>query len=151
MALRDPRPEHVQRFYNEKKQQGSSARSVCYMHTLLYGALTQAEKNQLVVRNVATVVEPPREGRKEMNTVTLEQVGENLLPAITDDRLFPAVFLLFGAGLRRGEVTALRGRDIDLDKGILNVRQTLARIKNHDVDEGERKTRLAFHEPSILR
>ena len=35
IALRDLRPEHVQRFYNERKKLGLSARTVRYLHTVL--------------------------------------------------------------------------------------------------------------------
>jgi site-specific recombinase XerD len=76
--LKDLRPEYLQHFYNEKRRQGASARTVRYLHTLLHGALTQAEKNQPIVRNVATLVEPPRKERKEMQTLTLQQVTTRL-------------------------------------------------------------------------
>jgi integrase len=147
LPLKDLRPEHLQHFYNKKRRQGASARTVRYLHTLLYGALTQAEKNQLVFRNVATLVEPPRKERKEMQTLTLQQVTDHLLPALAEDRLFAAIYLLFGTGLRRGELLALRWRDVDLDAGVLHVRQTLVRVKNHESKEDERKTRLDFQEP----
>jgi integrase len=82
IALRDLRPEHLQRFYNEKAREGFSARTVRYLHTTLQSALAQAEKNQLVVRNVSTLTEPPSEARREMHTLSLAQVADILLPAI---------------------------------------------------------------------
>lgn len=45
LALRDLRPEHLQRFYNEKARAGFSARTVRYLHTILHSALAQAEKH----------------------------------------------------------------------------------------------------------
>ena len=147
IALRDLRPEHLQHFYNEKAQQGLSARTVRYCHTLLYGALVQAEKNQLIARNVSTLTELPREARKEMRTLTLDQVTAKLLPAIAQDRLFAAIFLAFGTGLRRGELLALRWKDIDFKAGTLQVRQTLVRVKNHHAPAGEGRTRLLIQEP----
>jgi len=141
------RPEHLQHFYNEKAQQGLSARTVRYCHTLLYGALVQAEKNQLIARNVSTLTELPREARKEMRTLTLDQVTAKLLPAIAQDRLFAAIFLAFGTGLRLGELLALRWKDIDFKAGTLQVRQTLVRVKNHHAPAGEGRTRLLIQEP----
>lgn len=82
-----------------------------------------------------------------MQTLTLQQVTDNLLPALAEDRLFAAIFLLFGTGLRRGELLALRWRDINLEGGVLNVRQTLVRVRNHGAREGEGKTSLTFQEP----
>jgi integrase len=147
IALRDLRPEHLQHFYNEKAQQGLSVRTVRYCHTLLYGALAQAEKNQLIVRNVSKLTELPRAVWKEMRILTLDQVTVKLLPAITQDRLFAAIFLALGTGLRRGELLALRWKDVDLKAGTMQVRQTLVRVKNHHAPAGEGKTRLLMQEP----
>jgi integrase len=141
--LRDLRPEHLQRFYNEKIRQGLSARTVRYCHTLLYGALAQAEKNQLVKRNVSTLTSLPGEAHKEMQTLSLAQLTNILLPAIREDRLYAAIFLMFMTGLRRGELLALRWRDIDLHASLLHVRQTLARVRNHEAGG----TQLVFSEP----
>jgi len=147
MPLRDLRPEHLQHFYNEELQQGASARTVRYCHILLHGALAHAEKHQLVARNVSKFTERPRAVRKEMHTLTLDQLTEKLLPAIAKDRLFAAIFLAFGAGLRRGELLALRWRDVDVKAGTLHVRQTLVRITNHGATRAEGRTRLIFQEP----
>ncbi|MCZ6873511.1 MAG: site-specific integrase [bacterium] len=147
IALRDLPPEHVQRFYNERKKLGLSARTVRYLHTVLHGALTQAEKNQLVARNVSKLTERPPEERKDMHTYTMDQVAEQLLPAIKDERLFAVILLAFMTGLRRGELLALRWRDIDLEKDILRVRQTLVRAKDHEIG----KSRLIFQEPKTQK
>jgi integrase len=147
MPLRDLRPEPLQHFYNASREQGCSSRTVRYCHTILHGALAQAEKNQLVTRNVSTLTERPRKERQEMQTLTLEQVATGLLPILAADRLGAAIFLAFGTGLRRGELLALRWQDIDVSAGILHVRQTLVRVRNHGAKGNEEKTRLVFHEP----
>jgi integrase len=46
-------------------------------------------------------------------------------------------------GLRRGELLGLRWCDVDLKTGILQVRQTLVRTKNHD----KGKTQIIFSNP----
>jgi integrase len=78
-----------------------------------------------------------------MHTLSLAQVADTLLPAIRDDRLYAAFFLAFMSGLRRGELLALRWRNIDLKAGTLHVRQTLVRARNHD----EGRTQIVFSEP----
>jgi integrase len=133
----------VQRLYNDKAREGFSARTIRYLHTTLHSALAQAEKNQLVMRNVSKLTEPPADTRKEMSTLSLAQVADTLLPAIKTDRLYAAFFLVFTTGLRRGELLALRWRDVDLKAGLLHVRQTLVRSRNHE----EGKTQILFSEP----
>src|SRR5215475_11119260 len=103
--------------------------------------------SQLIVHNVSKLTELPRAARKEMHTLTLDQVTAKLLPAITQDRLFAAIFLAFGTGLRRGELLALRWKDVDQKAGTFEVRQTLVRVKNRARGVGEASTRLLIQEP----
>src|SRR5215475_16208173 len=46
-------------------------------------------------------------------------------------------------GLRRGDLLGLRWQDVDWNAGVLHIRQTLARVKNHEA----RHTHLVFQEP----
>jgi integrase len=146
LSLKDLRLDQVQRFYNGKQDARLSARTVRYLHTVLHGALKQAMKNQLVVRNVSEATTLPGGKTRKMHPLTFEQVNQ-LLTSAKDDRLFSAVFLELGTGLRRGEILALRWNDLDLDAGVLRVRQTLVRVKNHDATSGQRKTRLIIQAP----
>jgi integrase len=138
IPLKDLRPEHVQQLYNEKWKQadrrprGLWVRAVRYLHAVLHGALQQALKNQLRVRNVTEAAKRPGEVKRAILPLTLPQV-DHLLTAIEQDRQFVAVFLELGTGLRRGELLALRWQDVDLDAELLHVRQTLVRVRNHEV------------------
>jgi integrase len=146
IMLKDLRPDQVQRFYNEKQDAGLSPRTIRYVHTVLHGALKQALKNQLITRNVSEATTLPGGRTRKMHPLTLEQVNQFLI-AIKADRLFSAIFLDLGTGMRRGEILALRWHDLDLKAGVLHVRQTLVRVKNHDATVTDRKTRLLFQEP----
>jgi integrase len=146
IPLRDPRPDQVQRFYNQKQDDGLSPRTIRYIHTILHGALKQAMKNQFVVRNVSEATTLPSGKARKMRPLALDEVTQ-FLSTIKTDKLFPAIFLELGTGVRRGELLGLRWRDLDLDAGVLHVRQTLVRVRNHGAVEGDRKTRLIFQEP----
>ena len=86
-----------------------------------------------------------------MHTLTLDQLTETLLPAIVQDRLCAAIFLAFGTGLRRGELLALRWKDVDLKTGTLQVRQTLVRVTNHSATKAEGRTQLIVQEPKTAQ
>jgi integrase len=146
IALKDLRPEQVQRVYDDKRDAGLSPRTVRYIHTILHSALKQAMKNQLVLRNVSEATTRPTGKPRRMHPLTLPQVNQ-LLTAVKDDRAFPAIFLALGTGVRRGELLGLRWVDMDLDAGVLHVRQALIRVGNHDATAGDRKGRLIFQEP----
>jgi integrase len=146
IPLRDLRPEHVQRYQNEKGKQGLDAHTIRLHHVILSNALLQAEKNGLVVRNVCRLVASPRQTRKEQSTLTVAQITTQFLPALQGDRLYAAYLTLFMAGIRRGELLGLRWQDVDLTTGVLQVRQAVGRVYTRDVT-GPTKTTLLFSEP----
>ena len=146
IPLKELRPEHVQQFYNQQRQAGLSAGTIRVIHAVLHGALRQAMRNQLVMRNVSEATERPSGKTRRMTPLTKMQVGQ-LLTAIAKHRLYPAILLGFGTGLRRGELLALRWQDVDLEAGVLHVRQTLERVRNHATTEPGKRTCLIFQEP----
>jgi integrase len=115
------------------------------LHAVLRGALKQAVKNQLVMRNVSEATELPGGPKCAIAPLSLPQVSQ-LLSSIADDRLSPEIMLGLTTGLRRGELLALRWQDVDLDTGLMQVRQILVRIRVHEASVGPR-SRLIFQEP----
>lgn len=143
ILLKDLRPEQLQWLYNEKSKEGLSAATIRLIHTVIHATLKQAIRNQLIIHNVSEATTLPKEKKKEIKPLTLEQVNQ-LLTAIKGDRLYPAILLEFNTGLRRGELLALRWQDMDLQGGVLHVKQNLVQIRNQI---GDKKTRLIFQEP----
>lgn len=135
IQLRQLQPSDLQRFYNSKLENGRadgkgglSPRMIRYIHAILHGALRQAVKEGLVIRNVTEAVTLPRQKKKEFTPLTQEQVIK-FLDSIKEDRLFPAILLDIGSGLRRGELLGLRWKDVDFKNRVIKVRQSLARVK----------------------
>lgn len=112
---------------NAKLASGLSARTVQYIHATLRRALGQALKWDLVARNVATLVDPPRVVRPEVQPLTPE-AAKALLEAARGDRLSALYTVALALGLRQGELLGLRWADVDLDNGFLHVRRALQRI-----------------------
>jgi integrase len=81
-----------------------------------------------VTRNVATLVEPPKSRRTEVQPFT-EQEARTLLAAAQGDRLEALYAVALTLGLRQGELLGLRWEDLDLDRGVLRVRQQLQHMK----------------------
>jgi integrase len=138
------RPLHIQNYFSQALQNGRrdgagglSARTVLHHHRVLSQALHQAVRWQLLARNPADAVEPPRPIRTEMRALDEPQIAR-LLEASRPNRLLNlAILLATTTGLRRGELLALRWRDIDLDAASLSVRQSLE----------ETRANLTFKEP----
>lgn len=125
-----------------------------YAYAVLRIALGRAYKSGRVLRNVATLVDPPAKARTEMHPLTSEQ-ARGFLQAVTGDRLGPLYTVAIATGMRQGELLALRWSDLDLDAGMLAVRHTLRR-KTHELAEpktpsARRVLRLATIATNTLR
>lgn len=127
VALGKLNPQHVSGILEQKRQEGLSPRSVQYLHTVLKLALKQAERWELVPRNVARLVDSPRVQRQEVVPLTPEQ-ARTFLESIVGHRLEALFVLTLTLGLRMGEVMGLQWEDVDLDRRTLVVRKSLQRI-----------------------
>jgi integrase len=110
------------------KDGGLSPRSVGHMHRVLKQALGQAVKWQDLTRNPADAVEPPMVEWKPMKTYDLPQTAE-LIEAVRGTPIEMAALLTVLCGLRRGEICALRWRNVDLVTGQISVVESLEQTK----------------------
>ncbi|MER5571459.1 site-specific integrase [Streptomyces goshikiensis] len=95
-------------------------------HRVLRTALSGAVRDELITRNVASLVEPPRAKQREIRPWTLDETLA-FLEAARGESLYAAFVLAIAMGLRRGELVGLRWSDIDLDNRVLHVRQQTQR------------------------
>jgi integrase len=110
------------------------------MHRVLRQCLQQAVEWQMLARNPADVVRPPKVERRQMKTLDADGTVD-LIEAARGGRLFIPILLGVLCGLRRGEVVALRWRSIDLDQGQIAVsastEQTDAGIREKETKSGK--------------
>ncbi|TAK36118.1 MAG: site-specific integrase [Chloroflexota bacterium] len=132
-------PAHVQTCYSALLDSGLSRRSVELTHAVLHRALRQAMKWGLIGRNPTDAVSVPRPIRKEMRTLTAEQV-QKLFEFTAEHRLHALWVLMATTGLRLGEATALRWEDIDLKTNRLIVQRALQKQKGKGLVFVEPKT-----------
>lgn len=101
--------------------------SVIKIHGVLRNALADAERMDLVPRNVAKSVRSATLSRTERRALTPVEASK-LLGELEGDRLAGVFVVALSTGLRRGELLGLRWRDVDLHGRTLFVRQALQRI-----------------------
>jgi integrase len=105
---------------------GLAARTIGHAHRVLGKALRDAERDDLVTRNVCKLQAAPRVGESEM--VIVRDVA-GFVAKLHGSRLYvPSVVALL-TGMRLGEVLALRWSRIDLDGKRLSVREALEPAK----------------------
>ena len=101
-----------------------SPRTVGHVHRVLHRAFRQAAEWELVGQNVASLVRAPRVAAREIAIVPAEKLT-TLLTGLRGSPVYSLAVLALGTGLRHGEMLALRWRDVDLDRGVLRVEQSL--------------------------
>ena len=134
----------VSEMLKAKLDGGLSPQTVSQIRAVLRAALSQAEREELVFRNVARIAKlpapvEPYEGR----FLTLEE-ARRFLAAADEDRLAALYRIVLPLGLREGEALALRWDDVDFEARTLYVRHTLQRVPRKD------RTRRAAGEGLVL-
>jgi integrase len=128
--LRELRASHIDRLLDavSSKRGGQlSAGSQRRIHSTLRTALNAAVRQRLIPYNPASAVELPPVDQAPTAVWTREQVA-TFLAAVRDDPFYPLFHVVVVTGLRRGEAIGLRWSDLDLDHGILRVRQQVVQL-----------------------
>ncbi len=133
-------PEHLEQLYAEMLAGGRSPATVLRVHRVLHRALKIAMQRERVARNVATLVDPPKQRRAE--TPMPLDIGEchKVLVAAEGRRNAARWTVALALGLRQSEALGLQWRDIDLDAGKLSVRRGLHRVDGKGLMFEEPKT-----------
>lgn len=137
LKLKELTRAHVKGLYREKLDAGSSPGTVRHIHVALHKALKDAVGDGLVPKNVADDLKPPKPKKKEINPLNPEQ-AKAFLEAARGDRYEALYVLAIHYGLRQGELLGLKWADLNLDKGILQVRRTMSETREGRVEEETR-------------
>ena len=132
---------------DHKIGEGLSPRTVRYIHTIISAALRSAVTAGLLHQNPAAKAHPPstrQAASPEMRPWTAAQLAAFLGWARKNSDLYPAWHVLAMTGMRRGELLALRWRDVSLDAATMVIRRSAGLIRNAGegatIEEGPTKT-----------
>jgi integrase len=114
---------------------GLSPRTVRYIHTIIGAALGAAVDAEppLLLRSPASKAHPPTSQQAEapeMHPWTADQVRAFLAWSASQSPLHAAWYVLAMTGMRRGELLALRWRDIDLEAGTISIQRSVGVVRN---------------------
>ena len=120
-------PAHISEAYNSLLPR-LSKRTVRHAHWQLHGALALAVKWGQLPANVASRVSPPEPEAFEGKAMGAEELSR-LLQVIRPHPLAPLIITAIDSGARKGELTALRWSDLDLENGQLHIGRSVRRLK----------------------
>ena len=152
MKLTDIRPDNIQKFYNDKLENGRvdgegglSPKTIKNIHNMLHKALQQALENGLINKNPSDFVSTPKITKKEMRVLSPEE-HLKIVEASYGDKFGLIVRLGLETGMRLGELAALQWQDVDFADCSLSVNRNLNRLKNYDANI-KSKTVIVLGEP----
>lgn len=107
---------------------GMTATGVKFAHGILSASLNYAVKMEVLYRNPAKVVDPPRVEKSEVQPPDVKTVNQILATSEEHgDKLFPAIRLIAYSGIRRGECLGLHWRHVDFARQEIAVVSSLVR------------------------
>jgi integrase len=133
LKLQSIRATRIEAFYNDlragRRPDGTlgralAPRTVGHIHRLLTKIFSIAERDGLIMSNPARKADRPRIEPTEIEILT-EAQARDVLAKLRGRSIYLVAALALATGMRRGELLALRWRDVNLDGGELQVQQSL--------------------------
>lgn len=131
-------PEHISAVYATLRGRGLAETTIHHTHTILTRSLKVAGMRGKVVGNPASLVEVPKRGKVEPVVLDRAQ-GRAVIEAARGHRNAARWTVALSLGLRQGEALGLRWEDVDLDTGLVTVRNNLQRVKGKGLVLGPTK------------
>jgi len=139
IRLTDLRPHHVQGYIAKALSEGRrhragglSSRTVQYHYRILSKSLDDAIRMGLIAVNACKGVSAPRPVRRDIPAIGQEDITK-LLSAIKESSYHLFYYTLLLTGLRRGELLALRWKDLDIDSACIYVVHSLHRLDDGSI------------------
>ena len=132
-------PVHIQNAYNkwavagrrDGKIGGLAPQTRRHIHRVLKSALSRAVKQFVIGRNPADNIDKlPKIERRPLTVLTAEQ-SARLIKGLAHTRAYWPVLIALSTGMRRGEILALRWRNVDLDRSLVTIVESLEQVFGH--------------------
>jgi integrase len=120
----------IEGWHTALRNGGLAARTIGVAHRVLCKALTDAERDGLIIKNICRVQRAPRVQSQE-TTIVRDIPG--LIEKIRGSRLYALAMVALFTGARLGEILALRDRHVDLDRGVITISETLEDTTAHGI------------------
>jgi integrase len=134
LPLQRLRPHHIASWHAKLLKSGGqggrplSPRNTGHAHRVLHRGLEIALARELVGRNAASVIGPPKVEEVEVEALKADEIAP-VLEALKGHWLEPIAILALAAGPRRGELLALTWGSVDLQRGSMTISRSLEQTR----------------------
>jgi integrase len=134
LPLQKLRPAHIADWHAVLLRSGGqggrplSARTVSHAHRVLHRGLEIALSRELVSRNAAHAIKPPKVEEVEIEALRADEIAP-VLEALKGHWLEPIAILALSAGPRRGELLGLSWGSVDLQRGSMTISRSLEQTR----------------------
>jgi integrase len=129
----------IESWHTILRKGGLAASTIGHAHRLLSKALNDAESDGLVIKNVCKIQRAPKVAEREITII--RNVPPFLAKLPRGSRLYVLAIVALFTGMRLGEILALSEQRVDLDAGVIKVRETLEETTAHGIRSKETKTK----------
>ncbi|MDC2866533.1 site-specific integrase [Bacillus sp. BP-3] len=147
-------PIHIQKFVNNLVNETDySSHTIHLVFRIVSASLKKAKTMKLIKDNPTTGTTLPKKQRKELNVWSLDDVNYFLREAKNVKRLtrcYIAIVISLLAGTRQGETMALRWSDIDFNKHLIYIKQTLTQAGEIKIGAKNTSSVRSIHIPEKL-
>jgi integrase len=120
-------PTDIQKGYNGFDR-NPSPQTRRHIHRILKSALSRAVEQQALAKNPAVSLRLPKVEKEPITPLTVEQT-KLLLQSIRHTTTYWPSLIAIATGMRRGEILALRWKNLDLQIGVVRVVGSLEQTK----------------------
>ena len=120
VRLSEVEPKHIRSLYEEIFKDGYTANTVIHYHAVVRKCFEYAVKNEMITKNVADLVNRPKENKYQAKHYTALELQE-LFEVTADDPMSVPIQLAVYYGLRRSEVLGLRWSAVDFHKKTISI------------------------------
>ncbi|MET3846940.1 site-specific integrase [Paenibacillus sp. OAE614] len=156
--LNEIKPLHIVSFLKDLEQEGArkdgktgglTSTSIRFIHRIMKDVLDRAVEWKIIKDNPVSSVKRPK-----ISTSNIEVYNEDevtlLIKALNDEPIHWRIMIILAltTGLRRGELLALEWQHINLEDGVIDVRQSLSYVNGENVIKMP-KTRNSIRKVSV--
>lgn len=136
----------VQEFVFKKIAEGLSQKSVKDILIVLKMILKYGVKHEMIEYSQIDVKFPTQRERQDIEVLSRgnhRKIIDHISQHFTFKNL--GIYMCLSAGMRIGEICALKWQDVDTENGVIKIRQTIQRI--YIIEEDQRRTELLLDTP----